>query len=131
MKKLMFLLVSLITITATAPATTFFNEAVQQFTVTVVSGGIVMVEEPYFNNDNNVYEDDLVLHFKIMNATAEASQIHLHYLLKVFIPESSTTYSLRYDYYIYAEPDEVISGTLDLSIWPANYEQIHFTPNAE
>ena len=120
-----------VTITATAPATTFFNEAVQQFTVTVVSGGIVMVEEPYFNNDNNVYEDDLVLHFKIMNATAEATDIKIHYLLEVFVPESSTTYSLTYNYSCSSNPDEVISGTLDLSIWPIAYKQIHFTPNAE
>ena len=112
-----------VTITATAPATTYFNENVQQFTVTVVSGGIVMVEEPYFNNDNNVYEDDLVLHYKIMNATTETTSIVLNYSLNIdgYIVGSTITHSNR-------SPESVVTGTFDLSIWPKNYG-ISFIPN--
>ena len=79
-----------VTITATAPATTFFNENMQQFTIKVVSEGIVMVEEPYFNNDNNLYEDDFVLHFKIMNATLETTPINLYCILEAPAPGSGT-----------------------------------------
>ena len=116
-----------VTITATAPATTFFNENVQQFSVTVVSGGIVMVEEPYFNNGNNPYEDDLILHYKIKNTTSDPAVINLHYSLEVFVEDG--TYYLDFDNYHNAEPDEVISGSVDLSYWPKTYKEIYFTPN--
>ena len=120
-----------VTITATAPATTFFNENVQQFTIKVVSEGIVMVEEPYFNNDNNLYEDDLVLHFKIMNATSETTPINLYCILEAPAPGSGT-YHLSFTWSCgEVASGEVLPGTLDLSFLPQGYRPTFLSPNVQ
>ena len=120
-----------VTITATAPATTFFNENMQQFTIKVVSEGIVMVEEPYFNNDNNLYEDDFVLHFKIMNATSETTPINLYCILEAPAPGSGTyNMSLTYPCGEVAS-GEVLPGTFDFSTLPQDIKQYFFIPNVQ
>ena len=54
-----------ITAKATETADYYVGEAT--FTIEVIYLKITLVEEPYFNNENNAYEDDLVMHFKIRN----------------------------------------------------------------
>ena len=113
------------TITATAPATTFFNETVKQFSVRVVGGGVVMAEAPYFNNDNNVYVDDQVLHYKVMNATSEAASVMVRFLIYV------DNWRLGYTIDFGTVPSGMtISSSLDLDPWISQYD-VSFKPNNE
>ncbi len=69
-------------ITATADGDTFYNNSSTTFTVTVYSGGVIFSEIPYFNNDNNPYEDDFVLYYEIKNATSETRDTYIFYKIK-------------------------------------------------
>jgi hypothetical protein len=50
-------------ITAYAPSTSSFYRNCTVFDVEV--GDLELKEQPYFNNDNNIYEDDYVLHYTL------------------------------------------------------------------
>ena len=69
-------------ITASAPATTIFNEGEAEYTICVAAYGTSpFVEQPYFNNDNNAYEDDLILHFKVLNLMGDMEYLPIYYSL--------------------------------------------------
>lgn len=54
-------------ITAVATETIYFLGSQATFTVTVYPLKITFVEGPYFNNDNNAYRNDVVMHYKVRN----------------------------------------------------------------
>ena len=54
-------------ITAVATETPHFSGSQATFTVTVYPLKITFVEGPYFNNDNNAYRNDVVMHYKVRN----------------------------------------------------------------
>lgn len=69
-----------------------------------------LTEEPYFNNDNNAYIDDLVLHYSIRNGMSEMSDITLYMKLV------SNVYGFRTNKEIYSVlPGETVKGTIDFN----------------
>lgn len=54
-------------VTAHASATSSYKEAERQFEISVSNDNLMFVQRPYFNNDNNPYDDDLNLYFSIKN----------------------------------------------------------------
>ena len=71
---------------------------------------IDLTEKPYFNNDDNAYIDDLVLHYSIRNGMSEMSDITLYL----------TLISDRYGYQTLEEinsvlPGETRKGTIDFN----------------
>jgi hypothetical protein len=69
-----------------------------------------LTEEPYFNNDNNAYVEDLVLHYSIRNGMSEMSNITLYMKLV------SDYYGFPYSEEIYSVlPGETVTGTVDFN----------------
>ena len=58
-------------ILVSAPETRLYNACnTKRFTITIKNGDeVIFVEPPYFNNDNNPYEDDFDLHYKAINVS--------------------------------------------------------------
>lgn len=54
-------------VTAHASATSSYKEIERQFEISVSNDNLMFVQRPYFNNDNNPYDDDLNLYFSIKN----------------------------------------------------------------
>ncbi len=44
---------------------------------------VYLMEEPYFNNGNNPYEDDLKLHFKVKNNTSSTTTVYVLYIITI------------------------------------------------
>lgn len=71
---------------------------------------IELTNEPYFNNDNNVYIDDLVLHYTIRNGKSEESDATIYIYLSsdyYLFPLNKTHYSLL--------PGQAVDGTINLN----------------
>ena len=66
------------------------------------SNPVYFTHEPYFNNDNNTYEDDFLLHLTFKNGTDAAASARIYY-------------NFSTDKYIW-------SGYFGYSTFPANYE---------
>ncbi len=56
-----------VTITAVAPESPHYWESLASFTLTVYPLKVTFIEEPHFNNDNNTYRNDVVMHYKVRN----------------------------------------------------------------
>ena len=120
-----------VTIYATAPATTFFNREEVQFKIVVTGWDIVFTQEPYFNNDNNPYEDDMYLYYTIKNATTTESELSVYYQVTV----GSTIYSGR-QYISEVEPDyevdmELYLGRIIENCTPNTQYTIYFFKDAD
>lgn len=62
-------------VTAHASATSSYKETERQFEISVTNDNLIFVQRPYFNNDNNPYDDDLKLYFSIKNNGGVTEQI--------------------------------------------------------
>ena len=99
-------------ITALAPATTTFNSNETQFTVMVLdSESPSLVEQSYFNNDNNTYIDDLILHYSIGQTSwgwTSNGAPYIYYTLETNDHIFSSHFQTDYSYM-----DIDLSGTYD------------------
>ena len=95
-------------ITAKATETDNYNACETTFSVEVLYLKISFVEEPYFNNDNNVYEDDMSLFYKIKSECHVTRDIELKTRLEIEHAASfrSATFSK-------AQPGSIHSGSID------------------
>ena len=68
------------------------------------------VDQPFVHNDNNAYEDDLVMHFKLKNESKYVSNAHIYYLIHA----DKCVWNGRKDYSSIPS-GAIFEGELDLS----------------
>jgi hypothetical protein len=70
-------------ITASAPETSFFNQTETKFTVIIADPDLnTIIEQPYFNNEDNAYKDDLVMHYKVLKSKGGVGPVNIYYSLE-------------------------------------------------
>ena len=82
------------------------------------SESVMLMEEPYFKNDNNPYEDDLNLHYKVKNNTSSATTVYVLYKIKI----GSYTYG-RGIYFENVPSSSVIERDLSLDEFKDQFEE--------
>ena len=96
-------------ITAVATETPHFSGSQATFTVTVYPLKITFIEEPYFNNDNNAYRNDIVMYYTVRNDCGVTHDIKISttlYLTDVLIASPGNTHR--------SVPDGgVVEGSID------------------
>jgi len=106
------------TITATATGNTLYNATTKTFDIAVVGAAVVMTAVPYFNNDNNTYEDDIVMYYKIKNTSGSESDAIIYFEWEVdngYIFSGSFGYlSVPNDYEISGEKDFKTLGSYNM-----------------
>ena len=113
-------------ITAVATETIHFLGSQATFTVTVYPLKITFVEGPYFNNDNNVYRNDVVMHYKVRNDCGVTSDFTVSttlYLTESLIASPGKKHS--------SVPDGgVVEGSIDFDNFIAIMENTGKLPEA-
>ena len=96
-------------ITAVATETPHFSGSQATFTVTVYPLKITFIEEPYFNNDNNAYRNDMVMYYTVRNDCGVTHDIKISttlYLTDALIASPGNTHR--------SVPDGgVVEGSID------------------
>ena len=96
-------------ITAVATETPHFSGSQATFTVTVYPLKITFIEEPYFNNDNNAYRNDIVMYYTVRNDCGVTHDIKISttlYLTDALIASPGNTHR--------SVPDGgVVEGSID------------------
>lgn len=83
------------TITVTAPETALCNGINETFEITVSASQIILTADPYFNNDNNPWEDDMVLYIPFNNISSTETTEKIY--AKVNYNGDYVTYTLGYN----------------------------------
>ena len=76
----------------------------------VVINPALFADQPFINNDNNAYEDDLVMHFNLKNESKYESNAHVYYSINA----DQLAWNSRSDYSAIPSGGE-LAGDLDLT----------------
>ncbi len=84
----------------------------ETFPTITIPGGITFAKEPYFNNDNNTYLDDMVLHYTVVNKYDYEATGSIFYYIQTAIRNYYLEGALVED--ITLGPNEEYEGEFDL-----------------
>lgn len=85
-------------ITVSGPATRLYNDFSVVFTVTVSPFAASFYDVPYFNNDNNTWSQDMVLHLPIQNSGIRTETLLCY--AKIQFVSGNSTLNLTYSFTI-------------------------------
>ena len=111
-------------ITAVAPESTHYLGSQATFTLTVHPLKLSFVEEPYFNNDNNAYRNDIVLYYKVRNDCGMTHDIKV--VARLVMDNNSTT---LYGNHSSVPDGGIVSGSINYNSFLASMERYNQRPN--